>query len=49
MQLALLAGGHAKVRALFDWVKQGPCEPRAKAKFLKERRDYAVLVAWPGL
>jgi hypothetical protein len=46
MQLALLTGDYAKVRALFDWVKQGACVPLARDGFLRERREYAALVGW---
>jgi hypothetical protein len=49
MQLAMMAGDQAKVRELFDWMKQSQCEAKAKAKFMKDRQEYAVLVAWPGL
>jgi len=48
MQLALMAGDQARVRQLFDWVKQSQCEAKAKAKFFQDRRDHAALVAWPG-
>jgi hypothetical protein len=46
MQLALLAGDHAKVRTLFDWVNQGPCEAPIKAAFLQDRQGFAVLAGW---
>lgn len=49
MQLALMAGDQAKVRQLFQWVKEGPCEAKGKANFLRDRKDYAALVAWEGL
>jgi hypothetical protein len=46
MQLALLADDHAKVRTLFDWVNQGPCEAPIKAAFLQDRQGFAVLAGW---
>ena len=48
MQLALMAGDQAKVRELLDWVQQSRCEAKAKAKFMKDRQDFAALVGWVG-
>jgi hypothetical protein len=46
MQLALIADDRAKVRTLFNWVKQSPCEAAIKAGFLLDRQEFAVLAGW---